>query len=300
MNVSHLEYYVTAVREGSYSRAARKLFVSTQAVSRAVRELEKEYGTSLMVREGRGIKPTSVGLLFYDQANLILEECGQLRAIAAPNEETENSLRQVPIAICTAECRGDLFPRSIINSIERGNHSVGFKSYFGISAWCLDLLKTGFVEMALVSESAQNNESMTCRYLTATEPRFAVLPDSPLATKGSISATDLNGYRIALPLDVNSLVNLKHWLAAAGSAVHFESVGLSREQNSAFLEDGGVVMVLEDDQSVLPGIEHTILSQDGETRLRLPIYMWSQGGVDQTRFDRIYDIMKTQVYELRR
>mgnify|MGYP003375116275 CR=1 FL=1 len=44
MNISQLEYLVSAIHLGSYSRAAKEQFVTPQAVSKAIRTLESELG----------------------------------------------------------------------------------------------------------------------------------------------------------------------------------------------------------------------------------------------------------------
>ena len=49
MNISQLEYLVSAIHLGSYSRAAKEQFVTPQAVSKAIRTLESELGLKLIV-----------------------------------------------------------------------------------------------------------------------------------------------------------------------------------------------------------------------------------------------------------
>lgn len=46
MNISQLEYLVKAIELKSFTLAGRSLFVSSQAVSKAVGDLEKELGVT--------------------------------------------------------------------------------------------------------------------------------------------------------------------------------------------------------------------------------------------------------------
>lgn len=62
MNISQLEYLVSAIHLGSYSRAAKEQFVTPQAVSKAIRTLESELGLKLIVSSGKTISPTDVGV----------------------------------------------------------------------------------------------------------------------------------------------------------------------------------------------------------------------------------------------
>ncbi len=68
MNLRQL-YYFTAIAElEHYTRAAEKLFVSQSSLSHAVGELEKELGVKLLSRQGRNVKLTKYGEIFYPHA----------------------------------------------------------------------------------------------------------------------------------------------------------------------------------------------------------------------------------------
>lgn len=56
LNLHLLRVFFEVARERSFSRAARKLFVSQPAVSKAVRELERQLGLPLLERPGRGTR----------------------------------------------------------------------------------------------------------------------------------------------------------------------------------------------------------------------------------------------------
>ena len=56
-----LRAFEVAARLGSYSAAAAELNVTHAAVAQHVRALEKDFGTALMRREGRGMAPTAAG-----------------------------------------------------------------------------------------------------------------------------------------------------------------------------------------------------------------------------------------------
>lgn len=59
--MSELHAFVTAVRLGSFTRAADHLCVTQGAVSRAVARLEAHFGQTLLARTPAGISPTEVG-----------------------------------------------------------------------------------------------------------------------------------------------------------------------------------------------------------------------------------------------
>lgn len=298
MKISQLEYYVAAVTEGSFVRAARRQYVTTQAVSRAVRDLESEFGVSLMVREGRGVKPTPLGLLFRDQAKLILEECGVLKSIASLEESDARVPSVVSLAVSTAECRGDLYPRQLFRLARNANLSL--HAVFGLNACCQDLLQGEFVEMALIVCSSCKDEALMYGYITSVEPQFAVSLENALAMKRGLCAKDLDGKQVALPLDVGSLTYFKRWLSASDSEVNYESVGLNIKDHIMFLEKGGVVMVLGNDQSVLPSVNRVVIPQTGKMRLKLPIYACAKREFDPASFNAVCSLLKNIASKARR
>jgi DNA-binding transcriptional LysR family regulator len=61
MELRHLRYLVAVADVGTISGAARRLFVSQQAVSRQLRDLEREVGVPLLERARDGVRLTPAG-----------------------------------------------------------------------------------------------------------------------------------------------------------------------------------------------------------------------------------------------
>lgn len=61
LNFHHLRYFWVVAREGSVSRAAKKLRLTQPTVSEQLRELSERLGEPLFRREGRGLVLTEVG-----------------------------------------------------------------------------------------------------------------------------------------------------------------------------------------------------------------------------------------------
>src|SRR5688572_24156907 len=61
MTLRQLEYLVAVVDEGSFGRAAPRLYVSQPTLSQQIRALEAEVGGPLLERLARGVRPTPAG-----------------------------------------------------------------------------------------------------------------------------------------------------------------------------------------------------------------------------------------------
>jgi len=72
MELRHLRYFVAVAEEENVSRAASKLHVSQPGVSRQIHDLEDEIGFSLFERNGKSVRLTPAGRIFFGEARDIL------------------------------------------------------------------------------------------------------------------------------------------------------------------------------------------------------------------------------------
>ncbi|MFB3814695.1 MAG: LysR family transcriptional regulator [Terriglobales bacterium] len=72
MDLFQIETFLTVAREGSFSRAAKKLYRTQPAVSQTVRKLEQELGEALFDRSSREGILTDAGRVLQDYAEKLL------------------------------------------------------------------------------------------------------------------------------------------------------------------------------------------------------------------------------------
>ena len=75
-----LRVFVEVVRQGGFSRAARTVFITQSAVSKAVRQLEDEIGVALLDRDAVPVQPTAAGEIVLRRAQAMLAERDDLLA----------------------------------------------------------------------------------------------------------------------------------------------------------------------------------------------------------------------------
>jgi DNA-binding transcriptional LysR family regulator len=83
MELRHLRYFVAVGEEQHYGRAAQRLRVAQPALSRQIQDLEDEVGFKLFERLPRGVKLSSAGKLFLEDARRILQQVNEAAARAA-------------------------------------------------------------------------------------------------------------------------------------------------------------------------------------------------------------------------
>ena len=78
MNITELRYLVAIKKWGSVSAAAKQLYAAQPNVSKALKNLEEEYGLRIFERSSTGMIPTEQGRRFIEQAARVLEEVDRL------------------------------------------------------------------------------------------------------------------------------------------------------------------------------------------------------------------------------
>jgi DNA-binding transcriptional LysR family regulator len=83
MELTQLEFFVTVVEEGSFSKAAERVYRTQPAVSIAIRRLEDEVGAPLFERSQKTPTLTEAGEMIYDYAKRMLALRDEARDVVA-------------------------------------------------------------------------------------------------------------------------------------------------------------------------------------------------------------------------
>lgn len=79
MDLRHLRYFMAVATERNFTRAAERLGMAQPPLSRQIRELEEELGTTLFLRNSRPIALTDAGRLLFDHAQDTLNTVERLK-----------------------------------------------------------------------------------------------------------------------------------------------------------------------------------------------------------------------------
>jgi DNA-binding transcriptional LysR family regulator len=83
LELRHLRYFAAVAEELNFSRAAERLHMAQPPLSAAIRQLEQELGTELLLRTTREVRLTDAGRVFLDGAYRTLAELERTRVETA-------------------------------------------------------------------------------------------------------------------------------------------------------------------------------------------------------------------------
>lgn len=140
-------FYVTA-REGNISRAARELFISQPAISKAIRKLEENLETVLFIRTSRGVTLTQEGELLYRHVSRAFDSLHSGEALLERNRKL--GVSQLRIGASITLCRYLLLPHlhRFVNTHPHVKVSISCQSTFQT----LSLLDENKIDIGLVGE----------------------------------------------------------------------------------------------------------------------------------------------------
>ena len=73
MTIQQCKYVIKIAKTGSFSEAAKQLFIAQSSLSMSIKQLEQELGIKIFERSGNGIYITDEGEEFVNYANRICE-----------------------------------------------------------------------------------------------------------------------------------------------------------------------------------------------------------------------------------
>jgi LysR family hca operon transcriptional activator len=189
LELRHLRYFVAVAEEGSFTLAAeRRLHTAQPSLSRQIRDLEDEVGTSLMTRSARGVELTAAGRAFLDHARLALAQ------VEAAGEAARRAARPAKPSFALGFLTGqemDWLPEAMrILGDQLPGIEVTVSSQF--SPDLAHALTRGLLDAAFLRPESRAPELAFKR--VAQEPLVVVLPsDHRLASRAAIAPRELAG-----------------------------------------------------------------------------------------------------------
>lgn len=84
MNLMHLKYLIEVQKTGSITKAAAGLYMGQPNLSKAIKELENEFGAPIFKRISKGVEPTDKGKEYLECAKAIIQQVEKMEALSKP------------------------------------------------------------------------------------------------------------------------------------------------------------------------------------------------------------------------
>ena len=242
MNINQVRYFEAALEEGSFSAAARAQFVTVQAVSKAIADLERELGQPLFIRENRCVRPTEFGQAFHVKALPVLAAFEDLEAFAETYDEDEDA-SPMRILLCAPP-----FPNNEVvvpNIASLLGKAVGINvtmklsnSRDGVSALLSEQVD------AIITIGVCEHWGIECIPVGTMQTGIVVLDSHPLAKRASVGIDDLNQYPVLLASEFDdfaqSIMSIYRECGLKSESVKVSTKDTDFELGR-FMEEGGYV-----------------------------------------------------------
>ena len=231
IDVRSLRYFVAVAEELSFTRAATRLFVAQQAISRDIRRLEDQLGTRLFARNTRRVTLTPDGERLLARA----------RDLIAINDriidELGASTRPIVVDLLS---EGRLTGPTILEATRTAAPDREFRGRYGHGVGAaLRLLQTGELDIALGRAQWRSHRlpAAIATKLVRWEPLGVLLPAThPLASLAAVPVGALAGSEIDVnPADPEApewsdlVAQFLELSGARAIAPHLPAVGLENQ-----------------------------------------------------------------------
>ncbi len=193
MNINSLKYFVKACKDKNFTKSSKDLFITQQAFSRIISNLEKELSTSLFKRNSRGVELTEIGEYIYPKADKLIKQFDAFEDDI--NEKVQLKKRKLDIGFAPGTLR-TLGSKSIVEFSKKFLEiDIVIHEYTDIA--CESNVLNGTLDMACTINPMNTIDfsyyNLKKDYLVA-----VVNKNNPIAKKQSINFTDLRNEKLIL------------------------------------------------------------------------------------------------------
>lgn len=201
MEIRQLAYAAEAIREGTYKKAAEKLFVSPQTISKAVLALEVELGIVLVNHKRGHVKPTPFGLLFAERAWELVSDFVDLREMAQMYTREYSQAKSMSFAATCSPLLGMKLDTNLFSFFKESYQSLQLDLIHQHNENCRSALVERHVDASLFL-GHMNSPGIQCRRITSLDMHVAFSLNHPLASKDILRLSDLQDIKLVQPYDI--------------------------------------------------------------------------------------------------
>lgn len=195
MELRVLESFLALAREGSVSAAAEALHLSQPALSRQLMGLERELGTTLFERGGRGIELTADGMLLRRRAVEIVE----LASITVDEVTSSRGEMAGSVRVGCAETRAVDLVADVMAGMRRDHPRVSFQISSGLAEDMVERIGRGLLDFGLLLRLRGHWGLEALRLPTGERAVVVLRADEPLASRPVVTFDELAEVPVMIP-----------------------------------------------------------------------------------------------------
>lgn len=257
MQIQHVQSFVMLCEEKNISKCSQKLHISQQGLSRQIKAMERELGTTLFIRTTKGVEMTKECSLLLPGLKKTLELYNQ--SLRELKDYQKNHQETIRISVCPGIKQ--LLGLKFFKEFQIQNPGIRLKTEFHSDIDCEEALYNGKADAAFLDWPEHLDDYDT--YLVVKSPLVAVMrKDHILSHKHSISMNELAGMNIYIPDDSHRMTQrfIQHWPEFYNSVVidfttnEYESFyrDLPKNNNGIALTFRFLCDELDEDLTVIP------------------------------------------------
>lgn len=184
INFEHYKVFYNVAKLGSFSAAARELFISQSAVSQSIKTLEEQTGSVLFARGPRFVKLTAVGEMLYSH---IEQAYNLIRAAESKIREMQDfGLGEIKIGVGDTILRFLLIP--FLQKFIKKYPKIKLQIINRTSSGIIESLKSGAVDLGIVTLPVEDKDVETFEFRTVEDVfvasgRFVELKNKTISTR---------------------------------------------------------------------------------------------------------------------
>ena len=184
MDILAYRIFLTIEKYRSFQKAAELYHVTPPAISHTVKELEKELGSSLFIRNKSGVLLTSFGETVLPLiSEIVYKEDALLQHVSEMHGLSKGHIR---LGIFNSMCH---YLPALIQDFQKIYPHITFEIYQGSYEDIIDWLKTGTVDIGFLSQTINPGFSF---YKIFADPLMCILRcDAPTASPDEIHLSEL-------------------------------------------------------------------------------------------------------------
>lgn len=191
MTVRHLKIFTEVYRAGNITKAAKQLYITQPAATRAIQELERYYGVRLFERVKRRLSVTEAGERLYAYAVHIIDSFDRM----------EKDLRDWDelgvLRVGASVTMGSLILPKVLKAFTAAHPAITVKATVTNGTRLQEMLENNELDLALI-EGGIVNDNLTAEEFGEDRLLLILPPDSELLDREELRLEDLTAYPFLL------------------------------------------------------------------------------------------------------